>query len=63
MSKNYVKVSFESAEALQAWLDSCCIRCAMANREGRDRCDTCKANRQAKTAAKELNIELPEDEE
>lgn len=63
MSKNYVKISFSSGDELRAWLDSCCIRCAMANREGRDRCDTCKANRQAKTAAKELNIELPEDEE
>ena len=50
------RAKFNSIEELNTWLDNCCIRCAMCNREGRDRCDVCKVNRQYKTAAEELGL-------
>ena len=50
------KAKFNSVEELNSWFDTCCTRCAMCNRGGRDRCDVCKVNRQYKTSAKEWGL-------
>lgn len=57
-----IKLTFKDADDLNRWFDHCCTMCCMANREGRDRCDVCKVNRQYKTSANELNMEVNDDD-
>ena len=60
-----VKAKFNSIEELNAWLDNVCTRCAMCNREGRDRCDVCRANKIYKNVGKKLGLneeELKDDD-
>lgn len=50
------KVKFNSIEELNEWLNWCCTRCAMRNRDcGRsDPCSVCRANKIYETRKKDL---------